>query len=343
MAVTIKDLAKAVNLSITTVSRALDGYDDVAESTRERVIHTAHEMGYIPNRAARQLRRQRTDTIGYILPSKSPRFADPFFSDFIAGLGDAAGDHNFDLLISTASPGEKGESELYRRWVNSRKVDGFILNRLRIVDWRVQFLAESRVPFVSLEKSQDPVNYPCVTVNSRKGFRTLVRHILDLGHQRIAFIGASLDLVISNDRFAGYLDALGEADIPIDQSLIIQTDLFRQSGFEAAKNLLSLSQPPNAIVCANDLVAMGVLEAAKDLGLRVGTDLLVAGFDNIEESAHSQPPLTTLSQPVYEIARKLVDMLIDLINGNPIEDPCVPLEPELVLRSSTTGMVRVSN
>jgi LacI family transcriptional regulator len=337
MANTIKDLAKELNLSITTVSRALDGYDDVAEGTRERVIQTAQAMGYAPNRAARQLRRQRTDTIGYILPSKLPRFADPFFSDFIAGLGDAAGEHNYDLLISTASPGEKGESELYRRWVNGRKVDGFILNRLRIVDWRVQYLAETQVPFVSLEKSQDPVTYPCVTVNSRKGFRELVRHILDTGHDRIAFIGASPDLVISADRYAGYVDALDEADISVDQSLIIQTDLFRQSGFEAAKSLLSLSKPPNGIVCVNDLVAIGVLEAAKDRGLRVGNDLLVAGFDNIEESAHSQPPLTTLSQPVYEIAQKLVHMLIDQINGNSVEDPCVTLEPELVIRASTTG------
>ncbi len=337
MANTIRDLASRLNLSITTVSRALDGYEDVAESTRERVIQTAHEMGYTPNRAARQLRRQRTDTLGYILPARLPRFADPFFYEFMSGLGDAAGARNYDLLVSTAPPGEIGEKALYQRWVNGRKVDGFILNRLRIHDWRVQFLAENHVPFVTLEKSHDGIEHPCVTVNNRQGFRKLVQHILRLGHVRIAFVGASPDLVIATDRLAGYQDALGEAGIAIDPSLIYACGLSRQEGIEGAKSLLKLSSPPSGIVCANDLVAIGAMEALTELGLTAGKDVVVAGFDNIEEAAHTLPPLTTLSQPVYEISQKLVNMLIARLNGEALDQPCISLEPDLVIRASTSG------
>ncbi len=131
MPVTIRDIAKRLNLSITTVSRALDGYDDVAESTRQRVIRTAREMGYAPSHTARQLRRSRADCIGYIFPTSGPHFTDPFFSEFIAGLGDEATSHNLDLLISTAPPDEPVEQQMYERWVHSRRVDGIVLSRMR--------------------------------------------------------------------------------------------------------------------------------------------------------------------------------------------------------------------
>lgn len=141
--VTIRDVAKRLNLSITTVSRALDGYDDVSEETRQRVIKAAQEMGYAPNQAARQLRRQRTDTIGYILPADKPLFADPFFAEFLAGLGDEAAAYNFDLLVASAPPDTEAEHQAYQRWVHGHKVDGLVINRLRLHDWRVQYLSKA--------------------------------------------------------------------------------------------------------------------------------------------------------------------------------------------------------
>src|SRR3972149_6749062 len=122
MPTTIRDVAKRLNLSITTVSRALDGYDDVAEAPRQCVIRAAREMGYAPSRTARQLRRSRADSIGYILPTSGPRFTDPFFAEFIAGLGDEAPSHNLDLLISPAPPDKPAERQMYERWVHSRRV-----------------------------------------------------------------------------------------------------------------------------------------------------------------------------------------------------------------------------
>lgn len=337
MPVTIRDVAKRLNLSITTVSRALDGYDDVAAETRQRVIAVAREMGYIPSHAARQMRRQRTETLGYILPTALPRFADPFFSEFIAGLGDEATLHNFDLLVSTAPPGSAAEQALYRRWVQGRRVDGMVLSRMRLDDWRAQYLHEAGLPFVASGRSRTPVDFPYVEVDSRSGFAALVAHLVARGHRRIAYIGAPATLTLQADRFAGYCDGLAAAGITFDPSLVAEGNLTRMGGYQAAQRLLALPQPPTAIVGVNDLTAIGAMRAARERGLVIGRDLAVAGFDGTEDAEHADPPLTTLNQPVYEIARRLVRMLLALIAGEPLAERHVLLQPELIVRASTGG------
>jgi LacI family transcriptional regulator len=166
----IRDVAQRLNLSITTVSRALDGYDDVAEETRQLVVRTAHEMGYTPNRAARQLRRHRAEVIGYILPADKPQFSDAFFSEFIAGLGDEASIHSYDLLVSSAAPDSTEEQAAYQRWVQAGKVDGIILNRIRLHDWRIQYLAGQKMPFACVERSLDAFDFIGVESGSYSGF-----------------------------------------------------------------------------------------------------------------------------------------------------------------------------
>jgi len=335
MSVTIRDVARRLNLSITTISRALDGYGDVAEETRQRVIQAAQEMGYMPNRAARQLRKQRAETIGYIQPTSTPRFSDPFFSEFVAGLGDEAAADNYDLLISSAPPEENAERQIYQRWVRSRKVDGYVLNRMRLKDWRVQYLAEMKVPFVSLERSLDEVDYPSVTVDGKGGMMALVRVLVERGHKQIAYIGASLDLAIQADRYSGFCQGLQEGGIALLPELIAESDLTLQGGYQAAQKLFSSSNPPSAVVCINDLTAMGAIQAASAQGLVVGRDVAIAGFDGIEEERHTQPALTTLKQPVYDIARELVKLLLAEINGTPAAERRIHLHPELILRAST--------
>lgn len=336
MTVTIKDVAKRLNLSITTVSRALDGYDDVAEETRQRVLRVVKEMGYSPNQVARQLRRQRSDTLGFILPASLPRFTDPFFSEFIAGLGDEAAMHNFDLLVSTAPPGDESERMVYRKWVQGRRIDGFVLNRMHLHDWRVQYLAEHKVPFVSLERTLDPVEFDFIEIDGQAGLSKLVTHLVELGHRRIAYIGGPSYLTLQADRFAGYRDGLAEAGIPFDPALVLEADMTRAGGYRAGQRLLS-EHSPTAVTCVNDLTAIGLLHAANERGLVVGKDLAVAGFDGIEDSEHSQPPLTTLYHPIYEVARRLAVMLLAKIAGETPPEQRVRLQPELIIRASTCG------
>ncbi|HKZ86343.1 MAG TPA: LacI family DNA-binding transcriptional regulator [Anaerolineae bacterium] len=337
MPVTIRDVAKRLNLSITTVSRALDGYDDVAEQTRERVIRTAREMGYVPSRAARQLRRKRADAIGYIIPTDAPRFSDPFFSEFIAGLGDEVALHHFDLLVSAAPPGGLEEQALYQRWVQSRRVDGIVLSRMRLQDWRVEYLGHAGFPFAALGHSHTLVDYSYIEVDSRTGFATLVRHLVERGHRRVAYIGASPDLVLQSDRLAGYRDGLAAAGIAFDESLVAEDSLTRAGGYRAAQRLFDLPNPPTAIIGVNDLTAIGAMRAVRERGLVVGRDLAVAGFDGIEDAEHTHPPLTTLNQPVYDLARRLMLMLLAQINGEPLPERHVLLQPELLVRESTGG------
>lgn len=335
MTVTIRDVAKALNLSITTVSRALDGYDDVAEETRQRVVRAAREMGYAPNQVARQLRRQRSDTLGYILPAQTPRFSDPFYSEFVSGLGDEVAQDNFDLLISTAAPKEESERLIYQKWVRGRRVDGFVLNRMLLQDWRVQFLAENQVPFVTLERTLDPFDFNFIEVDGQAGFIELMAHLVEMGHSQIAYIGGPSYMTLQASRFAGYRAGLVNAGLPFVPELALEGSMTRAGGRQAALQLLDLPNPPTAIACVNDLTAIGVLRAARERALRVGRDLAVAGFDGIEEAERSDPPLTTLVQPIYDIARRLVRMLLQEINGEPVVERRVRLKPELIVRAST--------
>ena len=329
---TIRDVAKKLNLSITTVSRALDGYDDVAQQTRELVTKTANKMGYAPNRAARQLRRQQAETIGFIIPSISKRFDESFFAEFIAGIGEELSSNNFDLLVANATTDE-GERDLYHRWVNSRKVDGFILNRIRKHDWRVNYLSQWNIPFVALGKSQDRINYPCIRIDGTDAYLDLIRHIQGNGFSRFAFIGGPNDLIDHIERLKWFKSALGKCGLQVDPNRIISTDMSSTAGYEAAAALLSGSSPPNAVFCVSDETAFGVLHAAHEQGLTIGTDIAVVGFDGVQDAKHSEPPLTTLDIPIFDIAQQLVAMLLKTIAGESVDTP-VFIKPALLFRAS---------
>jgi LacI family transcriptional regulator len=335
--ITIRDVAHKTGLSITTVSRALDGYSDVAEATRTRIVNAAKKMGYTPNRAARQLRRQRAETIGYIIPTHTVGFADPFFSEFIAGLGDEISSQNYDLLVTTASPASEEEYAQYNRWVQSGKVDGVIVNRVRLQDWRLQYLARNKVPHVSMERSLDPIEFVGIETDVARGMMELVTHLKDHGHKRIAYIGGDAQLKIEQDRFQAYLAGLSAARLSPLPELTTQADLTSEGGYRSAIQLLSLAKPPTAIVCINDLTAIGAMHACHDRNLKVGREIAVAGFDGIADTAHTQPPLTTLNQPVYDIARQLVRMLLALIHNELLPEKQIKVKPNLLIRASTGG------
>lgn len=332
---TIHDVAKKLNLSITTVSRALDGYDDVAERTRQRVIETARKMDYVPNRAARQLRRQKAETIGFIIPSTSKRFDEAFFTEFIAGLGEELSTQNFDLLVSNATT-DDGERNLYHRWVSSHKVDGFILNRIHRHDWRVNYLSKEAVPFVALGRSHDGLNYPCIRIEGAEAYLELVRHIQENGFLHFAFVGGPNDLIDHIERLQWFKSALKKCGLEVDRSNVVSTYMSSTAGYEATRTLLTRSLPPDAILCVNDEIAFGTLHAAHEQGLTIGTDLAVVGFDGVQDAKHSEPPLTTLDIPVFDIARQLVNMLLKVIAGEAV-DTAVLIRPTLLIRPSTGG------
>lgn len=331
--VTLKDIARRVGYSITTVSRALAGYDDVAESTRQLILQTAQEMGYSPDATARRLRKRRTDTIGFVIPTHGPRFSDPFFLELLAGIGNEAAQWEYDLLVSTRAPGQE-EMNVYRRMVRERRVDGLLVVRTRQHDPRIAYLLEQNFPFVAFGRSDLEADFPYIDLDSRLGMRQLTQYLIDLGHRRIAYVSAPRDLLFAAHRLQGYREALEANGIPYDETLVRVGELTEQSGYAEGMVLLGRDPRPTAIIAANDLMALGVISAAQGLHLQVGKDLSVAGFDDIPLAEHAQPPLTTIRQPIYEIGRRICRMLIQLLQEGTLEEPHVLLQPELVVRAS---------
>lgn len=343
MTVTLKDLAKELGLSVTTVSRALAGYDDVAESTRRRVRQTAQEMGYYPNVTAQQLRRQRTDTLAFVIPTHGPRLSDPFFSELLAGIGNEAGRHRFDLLVSTQPPDSEAEREAYRRIVHGRRADGALVVRTRQKDERIRFLSEQGFPFVAFGRSDLGIEFPYVDEDSYTGMRLLAQHMVDLGHRHFGFISAPAGLLFCRLRLDGYRSVLQANGFPANGGLVVSGDLAQRSGFRAAQELLGRTPRPTAIIACNDLMALGAMSAAQKMGLTVGRDLSVGGFDDIPLAEHAHPPLTTMRQPIYEIGQRITRMLVQLIQvprglSGEEEAPAerqVLLTPQLIVRESS--------
>lgn len=330
----LKDIAQELGLSVTTVSRALAGYPDVAEGTRQRVREVADRLGYVPNVTAQQLQRRRTNTIGFIVPTFGPRFSDPFFSELLAGIGNEATRQGYDLLISTVAPGPD-ELELYRRYVYSRRVDGMVVVRTRQKDPRIAFLMAANFPGVAFGRTEDDLDFPWVDVDGVQGLRMAVDHLASLGHRDIAYIHPPTDLMFTRYRQQGLKQGLAARGLPLHQEWLLAGDLTQRSGFQLAGQLLDQPHRPTAIITGNDLMALGAMAAAQQRGLVVGQDLSVVGFDDIPPAEHAHPPLTTVHQPIYEIATMVANMLIRLIEGMALDERHVLIEPELIIRQST--------
>ncbi len=334
MTVTIKDIAKRVGLSVTTVSRALNDFDDVNAETKELIRQTATDMGYVPNSLAQRFQKRKTDTIGLILPTFGPRFSDPFFSELLAGIGNKAASQGYDLLVSTRSPGEE-ELLAYHQMVQGRRIDGLVIVRTRKHDERIGYLRSVKFPFVAFGRTEGKLDFPFVDEDGESGLRLVVDHLVNLGHKRIACIASPPELMFSRYRLDGLRSRLKELNTPLDPTLECIGDLTQRSGYEQAMALLNLSNPPTAIVAFNDLMALGAMSAAQDLGLEVGSEVSITGFDNIPMADHSHPPLTTIDQPIYRIGSMVCEMLVNLIQGAPLEEEYILLRPELIVRQSS--------
>ncbi len=339
MAVTLKDIAKELNISVTTVSRGLAGYSDVAEDTRQRISETAEAMGYYPNLTARRLQKQRTDTLGFIMPTIGPRFSDPFFSEFTAGIGNEAADHEYDLLVSAHDPDSEEEQQAYIKATRGGWVDGLIVVRTRVNDGRIQLLCQHKFPFVAFGRTDDDLEFPFVDEDSEAGMRLLVQHFIDLGHKHIAFIRPPAGLMFSHYRRKGFAETMADNNLPVLSEWIVEGDMTQRGGAELVDQLLALDPRPTAILAGNDLMAFGVINRLQQLGIQVGQEIAVGGFDDILLAEYFHPPLTTIHQPIYEIGRRTCAMLIDVLNGRASRNPKLLLTPTLVVRASSGSSI----
>jgi LacI family transcriptional regulator len=334
----LKDIAERSGYSITTVSRALAGYSDVNEQTRERIAQIAASLGYQPNLVARQLRSQRTQTIGLIIPAYDYSFSNGFFSQLMLGIGDAASLEHYDLLISAQTPGDH-EMAAYQRIVGGNRVDGMILARTHQHDARIRYLKDQGHPFVVSGRAapNEASDFPHIDVDSQAGIRTVVEHFTELGHQHIGLILPPETMAFTGFRHKGYCQGLAEAGLPYRSEYVMYGDLMWSGGYRSAQALLDHHPLLTAIVACNDLMALGAMSAIQGRGLQVGRDIAISGFDDIPDAEYAHPALTTVHQPIYEIGQRLVKILIDLIMGHEPQATQVLLPSPLIVRASSGG------
>ncbi len=337
MPVRLKDIAEKLGYSVTTVSRALGGYDDVADETRRIIVQTAEKMGYRPDIVARRLQKQRTDTLGFVIPTHGPRFSDPFFSELLAGIGNEAAIRDYDLLVTTHPPDTPEEARSYERLVRERRVDGVLLTRTRINDTRIAYLLAHEFPFAAFGRAQIDAPYAYVDVDGELGVFNATQHLIELGHRDIALILSPPDLMFTVHRRTGFYRALKAHGATAEAAWEENADLTERGGYAVASRLLAGPRRPTAIVACNDLTAIGAMRAAREQGLHIGRDLSVVGFDDIPLAEHAHPPLTTVHQPIYKIGQRVCRMLAQILAGEPLDaDECqVLFRPELVIRDST--------
>ena len=331
--VSLKHLAQHLGLTESTVSRALNDYADISQTTRERVRAAAADLGYRPNPTARRLATGRAEAVAYLMSTSRSALSTPFLSQLLQGLGDALANRGWDLLV-VQPPSAEEEAETLRRLIASGKVSGVVLSRPLKVDPRIELLKQSGFPFIVHGRAQDAEGYAWFDIDSRAAFAEAVDHLAVLGHQRIGLIGAPSYLNLSRDREAGYRDGLQANGLPFDPDLISVAEMTDEGGERAAYDLLTRSTPPTAILCTNDLQAIGALAAIRAQGLAPGRDISVIGYDGLWMGRHTNPPLTTMAQPQAHSGRQLGEMLLSIIDGGAPSDHQILRRAELVRRKT---------
>jgi DNA-binding LacI/PurR family transcriptional regulator len=327
--VSIKDIARMAGVTHSTVSRALRNSPLVNQDTVARIQRIAREAGYRTSAAARSLVTRRSDTVGVVVTN----IADPFVAGVVSGIEETAGQHGLSVFLANSNAEPEREVRVARKFEEQR-VDGIIVTSSRVGARYVPLLAHMQVPIVLLN-NQHPGQYAhSVMIANREASREVTRHLISLGHRRIAYLGDRHGYQSDTERFAGYRDALREARIRFQPSLVVHGDGKPEGAETAAAGLFALPEPPTAIFCYNDMSALGALRRIRALGLRVPEDISIAGFDDLFFSQFLNPPLTTVRQPLRHLGNLAMDTLLKIFAGEPSEiDIKVP--GELIVREST--------
>ena len=330
---TLEAVARRAGVSRATVSRVVNGSTTVAAPIRDAVSRAVEELGYVPNQAARSLVTQRTESIALILPETASRvFSDDmFFPGVIRGVSGEleAADKQFVLMMA----GSSASHDRVERYATAGHVDGVLFASMHGADPLPGKLARRGIPVVCNGRPMSPPETPVpyVDVDQLGGVAAAMHHLVHSGRRRIATIAGPQDMIAGVDRLAGYRAAMRSAGLA---EHVAFGDFTRDSGVCATHELLARDPDLDAVFVASDMMAHGALQALKDAGRRVPSDVAVVGFDDFEISRYSEPPLTTVRQPILEIGRTMARMILDMVDGKPDVPSAVELPTELVIRAS---------
>ncbi|MGJ3701759.1 LacI family DNA-binding transcriptional regulator [Variovorax sp. AFSI2.2] len=330
---TIKDVALRAGVSVTTVSHVVNDTRHVSAKGRERVEEAIRELGYVPNAMARSLKSNTTSTLGMLIPNSS----NPYFAEIVRIVEDRCFGAGYTLVLCNTDD-EPHRQSVYLQVLAERRIDGLIVVSTGAGDddSLVTQLHGLRIPTVLVDREIADPACDLVETAHMQGGLLAVRHLLSLGHKRIACIGGPVGVMPSEQRIEGWRMALAEGGAaPNADALLWRGGFTSQGGYEAMHAILRTEQAPSAVFVCNDLMAIGALRAAHESGVHVPDDLSIVGFDDIELSAYTSPPLTTVAQPKERIGALAVDMLLERVGGKRRDARKVVLQPELRVRAST--------
>jgi len=327
--VTIMDVASEAGVSYATVSRVLNDDAHVRPQTRQRVQQAMERLGYVVNRPARSLAGGRSRVIGILVPD----LGTGYIGEIMRGIDDELDLAHYDMMLYTTHRREAKESS-YVASLTQGMADGLLIVLPRNPATFMQTLRQRNFPYVLIDHQGTNEKDHAVGATNWQGAYNATEYLIKLGHRRIGFITGSMDLGCARDRLAGFQAALRTYHLPVDPQLIYEGDFHQPDGYAGGNALLSLPQPPTAIFASNDVMAMGVMDAARSRGLRIPEDISILGFDDIPQSQNIRPALTTVRQPLEKMGRVAAQMLLDLLNDPQKDVSRVELPTELIIRDS---------
>ncbi|MFO8035254.1 MAG: LacI family DNA-binding transcriptional regulator [Anaerolineales bacterium] len=329
---TIADIANQAGVSKTTVSRVINDKPDVSPETREKVLKIVEETRFVPNLVAKGLSSGGVNLLSMLLPS----LAWPWVLEVIRGIAERVEQSSYELVLFTTSSKERSE-ELFNNTFASGFTDGLIAIVPPGALSQLSEMYTHGFPVVLVDDRGHHPEFPSVVVANYSGAYKATSHLLEQNHTSIAFISGPMEYGCNQERQRGYLAALSDAAVSIRDELIREGDFTEAGGYAEAQALLELSGPPTAIFAANDLMALGVMEAVENRGLSIPMDIAVVGFDDIPQASIIRPSLTTVQQPMYKMGQTAVEMILSQIEGVPLPEINVKFETELIVRKSSNA------
>jgi LacI family transcriptional regulator len=326
MSTTIRDVAEKADVSVATVSRVLNGSDSVRATTKERVLEAAQALDYLPNETARNLRTQKTRTVGVLLPNMHGEF----FAQITRGLDQRASEDGHHVLVSNSHTDETEAESVIRSLLG--RVEGLIILWPRLDIGFLENLVPDTLPIVLLSTSAGTSRFETLSFDNRAGAYAAVEHLAEHGHERVAILTGDPANFDAQERLAGYRDAVQDLGLVADSALEIEGDFTQEGGRAAVEQLLALDPPPTALFASNDSMAMGVLRGVHEADLQVPEDLALVGFDDIPSARFATPSLTTVRAPTLELGRRAMDALLDASSSE--QSTHRTLDTQLVRRES---------
>jgi len=328
MRTTMKDVAKAAGVHSSTVSRVINDNPNISKNTAKKVLSAIKKLDYTPNALARSLKTKKIQTLGMLIPD----IANPFFAGLARGVEDTANQHGFNVILCNTDD-QLEKEKTYLRLLEERRVEGLILATAKIRDKSVMELEKSQFPYILLSRNIKELQENSISIDDITGGYLATQYLIGLGHRNIGHITGPYNTTAALDRIKGYKKALLNYRIPFNKQYIGEGDFRIKGGYQVMNQFLQLTNSPTAVFTANDLLAVGAIEAIRENGYDVPADFSIVGFDDIRLASYLSPPLTTIRQPMVEMGSLAITKLLERIEHK-LSHQNILIQPELIERKS---------